>query len=93
MTKIINAEYLEFHQLKKYYRKKFKEYKLKDTTHLIEDTLDLLKSHSYYSQWALQQIYRYQGLFHKGPTLDQLIDKMLANEYSYLKRRTWTLFL
>jgi len=85
MARIIKLGYLKFDSLEKHYIAKFKEYKLKNKNNLIEDTIDLFKGHPYYAQLALQQIYLYQRLNREMPTLQQLIEEMLASENGYLE--------
>ena len=86
MAKVINLGYLEFSDVEQYMHAKLSEARVKIDKSLIEHTIDLFKGHPYYCQLALQQIYLFAKLKKSLPTLDDLIEEMLANEKSYLEK-------
>lgn len=86
LARIINLDYLEFDVLKKHMVAKLKEKNISPDEQLIEDALDFLKCHPYYSQLSLQQMYIYHLRTGKFPELQSLIDIIISIDRAYLEK-------
>lgn len=86
LARVINIGYLGFNELKKYMIKKLSDYDIEYDESLIEDILDFLKGHPYYSQLALQQMYLYHITEKKAPTFNELLNIIVQSDRNYLEK-------
>lgn len=86
LARVFHLGYLEFAPLKKQYTKKLKELDCPIDNELIENIIDFLKGHPYYTQLALQQIYIHNITQGKNPSFDELLDIIITTDIHYLER-------
>jgi len=86
LARVIKIGYLPFDKLYKHMLSKLKKHKISGVEGLLEDTIDFFKGHPYYCQLALQQIYLYVSIKKKTPSIDALLNELLAVESSYLEK-------
>ena len=86
LAKKIELKYLEFGDVKKYMIKMLKSYEVDYDEKLIEDIIDFLKAHPYYSQLALQQMFLYHTTKSKAPTFQELLELIINSDRSYLEK-------
>ena len=86
LARKIDLKYLEFSDVKKYMIKMLKNYRIDYDVKLIEDIIDFLKAHPYYSQLALQQMFLYHTTKAKAPTFKELLELIVNSDRSYLEK-------
>ena len=86
LARVINLGYLGFDELKNYMVKKLASYEIKYNEQLIEDMLDFLKGHPYYSQLALQQMYLFHMTKGKPPSFHELLNIIVQTDRNYLEK-------
>jgi hypothetical protein len=86
LAHIIHLDYLEKEYIVKHLKNKFKKSKIHLPDNYVEDIIDLTMGHPYYSQLAFQQLVMFNFFNRRLPTIDELLNQMLATEKDYLER-------
>jgi len=86
LARVIHLGYIEFAALKAQFTRKLKALDCTIDNKLIENTIDFLKGHPYYTQLALQQIYIYNITKGKNPSFDELLDIIITTDIHYLEK-------
>jgi len=86
LAHIIHLDYLEKDHIVKHLKNKFKKSKIHLPDNYVEDIVDLTMGHPYYSQLAFQQLLMFNLFNSRVPTIDELLNQMLATEKDYLER-------
>jgi AAA+ ATPase superfamily predicted ATPase len=86
LAHIIHIGYLDKTSISKYLKNKFTDLKISLPDDFVEGIVETTMGHPYYSQLAVQQVVLFNVFNRRTPSLNELLDQMLATEKDYLEK-------